>query len=123
MMKKYNIKRHYVTKHANTYEKFKGKVRKDKFQNLKKSIKAQQSVFIRASRDTSKVKLSFKVSEAIAKSCRPFSDDEFIKDYIGMLWTNCAQKKGIRLKIQVFLAPQSQEGSKIFLEILKMHLK
>ena len=51
-MKEYNIKKHYVTKHANMYEKFEGQVRKDKFQILKKSIKAQQSVFIRASRDT-----------------------------------------------------------------------
>ena len=52
VMKEYNIKKHYVTKHANMYEQFEGQVRKDKFQILKKSIKAQQSVFIRASRDT-----------------------------------------------------------------------
>ena len=52
VMKEYNIKRHYVTRHVNTYEKFEGQVRKDKFQNLKKSIKAQQNVFIRASGDT-----------------------------------------------------------------------
>ena len=59
VMKEYNIKRHYVTKHATTYEKLEGQVRKDKSQALKKSIKTQQSVFIRASRDTlSNVKLS-----------------------------------------------------------------
>ena len=95
VMKEYNIKRHYVTKHASTYEKFEGQVRKDKFQNLKKSIKAQQSVFRRASRDTlSNVKLSLKISEAIGKSCRPFSDGEFIKDCIGIFVDKmCPEKR------------------------------
>ena len=31
VMKEYNMKRHYATKHANTYEKFEGQVKKDKF--------------------------------------------------------------------------------------------
>ena len=63
--------------------------------NLKKSIKTQQSVFIRASRDTlSNVQLSFKISDAIAKSCRPFRDGEFIKDCIGMFVDEmCPEKK------------------------------
>ena len=84
-----------ITKHANTYEKIEGQVRKDKFLILKKSIKAQRSVFIRASRDTlSNVTLSFKINEAIAKSCRPFSDDEFIKDCIGMFVDEiCPEKR------------------------------
>lgn len=34
VMKEYNIKIHYVKKHVNTYERFKGQVREDKFQNL-----------------------------------------------------------------------------------------
>ena len=95
VMKEYNIKRHYVTKHANTYKTFEGQVRKDKFQALKKSIKAQQIVFIRASRDTlSTVKLSFRISEAIAKSFRPFSNGGFIKDCKEMfLGEMCPEKK------------------------------
>ena len=94
-MKKYNIKRHCVTKHTNTYEKFEGQIRKDKFQNLKKPIKTQQSVLIRESRDTlSNVTLSFKISEAIAKSCRPFRGNKFIKDCIGMFVDKmCPEKR------------------------------
>ena len=74
---------------------FEGQVRKDKFQTLKKSIKAQQIVFIRASRDTlSTVKLSFRISEAIAKSFRPFSNGGFIKDCKRMFLDEmCPEKK------------------------------
>lgn len=94
-MKGYNVKEHDVTNHANMCERFEQQVRKDKLQNLKKSIKTQQSVFIRASRDAlSSVKLSFKTSEAIAKNCRPFSNNEFISDCMVMFVDQmCSEKK------------------------------
>ena len=98
-MKEYNIKRHYVTKHANMYEKFEGQIRKDKLQTLEKSVKAQQSIFIRTSRDTlSNVKLSFVISEAIAKSCRLFTDGKFIKNCIGMFVDKMCPEKGNSLE-------------------------
>ena len=102
-MKGYNVKQH-VTKHANMYEKFEQQVRKDRLQNSKKSIKTQQSVFIRASRGTlSSVKLSFKISEAIAKNCRPFSNNEFIKDYMEMFLDQiCSEKKEFASKYKSF---------------------
>ena len=77
----------------------KDKSEKTKFQDSQKSIKAQQSVFTKASRDTlSNVKLSFKISEAIVKSCRPFSNGKFVKDFmkdcLGMLVDEmCPEKK------------------------------
>lgn len=94
-MKEYNVKRNYVTKHANMYESSNKKSEKNKLTILKKSIKAQQSVFIRASRDAlSSVKLSFKTSEAIAKNCRPFSNNEFISDCMVMFVDQmCSEKK------------------------------
>ena len=40
VMKKYNIKRHYVTKHANTYEKYKSKSKKtnSQFKEVNKDL-------------------------------------------------------------------------------------
>ena len=105
-MKKYNIKRHCVTKHTNTNEKFEGQIRKDKFQNLKKPIKAQQSVLIRESKDTlSNVTLSFKISEAIAKRCRPFRGNKFIKDCIGMFVDEMCPEKRNSLENTSFSCP------------------
>ena len=106
VMKEYNIKRHYVTKHTNTYEMFEGQARKDKFQNLKNSVNTQQSVLIRASSNTlSNVKLSFKISEAIAKSCRPFRGNEFIKDCIGMFVDEMCPEKRNSLENTSFSCP------------------
>ena len=57
-MKEHIIKIYYVIKHSNMHEKFKGKVRRDKFE----SLKAKQSAFIKTSTDiVLTVKLSFKV--------------------------------------------------------------
>ena len=41
----------------------------------------------------------------MAKHFRPFGDGEFIKDCIGMFVDQMCPKKGLHLKIQVFLAP------------------
>ena len=123
-MKEYNIKRHYVTKHANMYEKFEGQIRKDKLQTLEKSVKAQQSIFIRTSRDTlSNVKLSFVISEAIAKSCRLFTDGKFIKDCIGMFVDKMCPEKGNSLENTSLSRHIITRRIEDFLEILKMHLK
>ena len=40
--KSYNVKRHYTTKHAVSYDKFKGQFRIDKIELLKKTFLAQQ---------------------------------------------------------------------------------
>ena len=124
VMKEYNIKWHYVTKHANRYEKFEGQVRKGKFQTLKKSIKTQQSVFIRASRDTlSNVKLSFKITKVIAKSCRPFSNGKFIKYSIGMFLDKmCPEKNHSLENASLFHLTFTRRIEDLF-KILKMRLK
>ena len=89
-----------------THEMFEGQARKDKFQNLKNSVYTQQSVLIRASSNTlSNVKLSFKISEAIAKSCRPFRGNEFIKDCIGMFVDEMCPEKRNSLENTSFSCP------------------
>ena len=45
VMKEYNIKRHYCTKHSARYDSIAGQSRVDNMQQLKKSLSKQQEVF------------------------------------------------------------------------------
>ncbi|XP_065654932.1 general transcription factor II-I repeat domain-containing protein 2A-like [Hydra vulgaris] len=67
--KSYNVNRHYTTKHAVSYDKFKGQFRIDKIELLKKTFLAQQSVMkTKVISSYSATKISFLMAEAIAKS-------------------------------------------------------
>ncbi|XP_065654726.1 general transcription factor II-I repeat domain-containing protein 2A-like [Hydra vulgaris] len=67
--KSYNVNRHYTTKHAVSYDKFKGQFRIDKIEFLKKTFLAQQSVMkTKMISSYSATKISFLMAEAIAKS-------------------------------------------------------
>ena len=48
VLKEYNIKRHYETKHANKFDKYKGQFRQDQVNDLKRKMSAQQKIFTRA---------------------------------------------------------------------------
>ncbi|XP_051784546.1 general transcription factor II-I repeat domain-containing protein 2-like [Erpetoichthys calabaricus] len=80
VLKVYNLKRHYNTKHAN-YNSYKDKLRTDKIQNLKKCVSAQEMLF-RKHTDVADniVRASFIVSEKIAKHSKPYSEGEFVKE-------------------------------------------
>ncbi|UYV61751.1 EPM2AIP1 [Cordylochernes scorpioides] len=45
VLKEYNMKRHYETKHSQNYSKYTGIVRTEKFEALKRGLKSQQSLF------------------------------------------------------------------------------
>ena len=49
VMKEYNVRRHYVTKHSAKYDSFQGERRKEKVQNMIKNLKQQQSIFTKKS--------------------------------------------------------------------------
>ena len=49
VMKEYNVRRHYVTKHSDKYDSFQGERRKEKVQNMIKNLKQQQSNFTKKS--------------------------------------------------------------------------
>ncbi|XP_065668179.1 general transcription factor II-I repeat domain-containing protein 2A-like [Hydra vulgaris] len=67
--KSYNVNRHYTTKHAVSYDKFKGQFRIDKIELLKETFLAQQSVMkTKVISSYSATKISFLLAEAIAKS-------------------------------------------------------
>lgn len=50
VLKKYNIRRHFITKHASTYNELFVNLRADKFEILKQNLVTQQSVFTKQSR-------------------------------------------------------------------------
>ena len=79
VLKEYNIKRHYETKHASEYITFQVQFRKDKIIELKNNIAKQHQIFnnMRCQSESS-VKASYKIAEIIAKKSKPFSDGEFI---------------------------------------------
>ena len=49
VMKEYNVRRHYVTRHSAKYDSFQGERRKEKVQNMIKNLKQQQSIFTKKS--------------------------------------------------------------------------
>lgn len=80
VIKEYNVKRHYETKHQDKLKNLNAEQKMQKVEELKKNMKIQQMFFTRAkSQSEAAVKASFIVAEEIAKSGRPFSEGEFLK--------------------------------------------
>ncbi|KAI6655302.1 General transcription factor II-I repeat domain-containing protein 2A-like [Oopsacas minuta] len=97
VFKEYNIKRHYSTRHADTFDTLTGQVRIDRVNLLKDSINSQQSFFkaVKLSSETA-TKISFLITEAIAKSGKPLSEGEFVKDCLDIFASvACPDKKSI----------------------------
>ncbi|XP_069492317.1 general transcription factor II-I repeat domain-containing protein 2A-like [Ambystoma mexicanum] len=84
--KEYNVKRHYTTKHATEFDNLIGQIRIDRANSLKQALIGQQS-FFKAGRQNSEAatKISYLISEAIARRGKPLSDGEFVKDCLGIL--------------------------------------
>ena len=122
MIKEYNIKHHYTTKHSSQFDKIVGQARVDKIERLKKSIK-KQGVFTTYKKDEEMVtKLSFKLCECMAEKGKPFSDEEFIKKLFDNIHRICMpgekkkkqKKKNIWLRKLAFPALLSYAGQMIF---------
>lgn len=81
VLKKYNIKRHYETKHSQNYSKFTGSLRLEKYEPLKRGLKSQQLLFkeVNAEQEAA-TRASFRVAHSIAKHGKPFADGKLIKD-------------------------------------------
>lgn len=81
--KEYNLKRHYDTEHKAQFESLEGEIRKRKISALKSSLKNQQNVFKVVTNNTeSSLRASYRVAEILAKSGRPFTDSELVKDCV-----------------------------------------
>lgn len=78
--KEYNIRRHYETKHHDKYKDLDMTQRRQKVEEMKRSLVSQQNMFKKAtSQSEAAVKASYIVAAEIAKSARPFNEGEFVK--------------------------------------------
>ncbi|UYV62708.1 EPM2AIP1 [Cordylochernes scorpioides] len=83
VLKEYNMKRHYETKHSQNYSKYTGIMRTEKFEALKRGLKSQQSLFTKVKTEQeAATRASFRVALEIAKRGKPFTDGEMIKECI-----------------------------------------
>lgn len=83
VMKEYNLRRHHETskKHTDKDKNMDTEQRLQKVEELKRRLKSQQAFFTKAkSQSEAAVKASFIVAEEVAKSARPFTEGEFIKN-------------------------------------------
>jgi len=73
VLKDFNCKRHYETKHTSTFDDVKGAARNNKIEQLKKGLSAQQNFFTKKSAENKRfARASCKVAQIVAKSSRPF---------------------------------------------------
>ena len=80
-MEEYNMRRHYKTMHHNKDDAFKGKIREEKVKQLKAGFCKQRSFFANMNlSNKDSVRASFVISEMIAKSSRPFTEELFVKE-------------------------------------------
>lgn len=81
VVKEYNIKRHYESKHSSKFAHLQGQIRIDKVEALKKQLQRQQYSFHKQNDDSeASVKVSYIISEKIARKSKPFTDGDFIKE-------------------------------------------
>lgn len=79
VMKEYNVRRHYETKHQ-SYTSYTGAERTQKVKQMAASLQAQQQFFFRANKiQENATTASYEVAKLIAQHGKPFSDGDFIK--------------------------------------------
>lgn len=97
VMKEYNIKRHYTSKHAAKYDELCGQIRSERVKLLKHNCFGQQSMF-KTFHQTNEdaTRISFLIAEEIAKRGKPFLDGEFVKDCLDIFCSvACPDKKTV----------------------------
>ncbi|XP_050528216.1 general transcription factor II-I repeat domain-containing protein 2B-like [Daktulosphaira vitifoliae] len=81
VMKEYNLKRHYSTKHAAKYDMIEEKLRIDKLALLMKNIQGLYLSLKTGHKDSeASIKASYIIAQKIVAKSKPFTDGEFIKE-------------------------------------------
>ena len=81
VFKEYNLKRHFQTKHGNFGSKLSESKLQQKANDMVKSLKQQQTVFVKQTViQEAATKASFVLAYKLAKHNKPFSDAEFVKE-------------------------------------------
>jgi hypothetical protein len=126
--KSYNVNRHYTTKHALSYDKFKGQFRIDKIELMKKTFFAQQSVMkTKVFSSYSITKISFFMAAAIAKSGKPFCTGDLLKNCLEIICKEICPEKTLTVKdlslLHQTIARRVKDLSKNILIIIKRKTK
>jgi len=83
VMKKYNIRHHSDTHHAERYRGLQGQPRREKVKELIAGLKKQQSVFTsRPDISAADVKASYLIANDIALASKPYCESEIVKTCI-----------------------------------------
>ncbi|GAA6225846.1 general transcription factor II-I repeat domain-containing protein 2-like [Lates japonicus] len=93
--KELNVRRHYQSKHANTFDKLSGSERDEKLKQLEAVLASQQRFFTRARHSNENAtKASYEVAMLTAKYCKPFAEGEFVTDCVMKIVEKiCPEKK------------------------------
>lgn len=83
ILKKYNISRHFTTKHKSFDETFPpgSSLRNEKLSFFKRSLHQQQNVMsVALSQDSAVTKASYEICYILGKHMKPFTDAEIVKE-------------------------------------------
>ena len=97
VFKKYNLRRHYESRHKDKYDSLQGQMRADKLSKLQSGLLAQQNTFVRQTQlNQSSVRASFRAAQLIASRGKPFTDGEFVKKCLNAVAEEvCPEKKDV----------------------------
>lgn len=128
VMKEYNVKRHYTTKHSTQFDEVVGQARLDTIEHLKNSIEKQQCVLPTYKKNSEVVtKLSYKLCECMAEKGKSYSDGEFIKNCLTIFTEYaCPEKKHLVEKTSLSrftVSRRTKDLSDNIKETLKERLK
>ena len=83
VMKEYNIRRHYETKHLSTHSKYVGKLRTEKFESMKHGLESQRNLFTKQIAENESItRASYKIVNRMVERGKPFTDGKLIKECI-----------------------------------------
>lgn len=83
VLKEYNIRKHYETKHLKTFYKLTGKLRLKKLQLLQKNFSSQPFLFQKPNHiNEDAPKASFRISHILAKKGKAFADGSLRKECV-----------------------------------------
>ena len=96
VIKEYNIKRHYDTKHAE-FMKLSGQARKDESFRRAKSLQQQSSFFTKKRGESERnMQANYAGSKLIAEKMMPFAEGEFVKVcFMAVVDIVCLGKKSL----------------------------
>ena len=81
VLKEYNLRRHYETKHQSKYSKLSDKLRTEKFQSMKRNLQGQRSLFVKKFTEIESIApTSYKFEQKIIERGKPFAEGNYIKE-------------------------------------------